>query len=550
MPTPSSTSPVISVPLTGVTGLDALLTGVKWGTSLHSGVTLTYSFPWASGSSTFVGRNNSGSYSSTNEPDATYHYALNSAQQQAARTAMQAWSNVANVQFAEVPDTANSAGDIRIGWTSAGDSTSTGGKAWGWAYDPSANYPRGGDIWISSDSSAAKDTDWSVGSYNYQGIMHELGHSLGLKHPFEDGVTLPSEVDTRKYTIMSYTDISNDVFRTITYGANGKPDFHYIDVVPETPMILDIAAMQFLYGANMSYKTGNDVYTFDPNKPFLKTIWDAAGNDTISVVNFTMGCKIDLNDGHYSDIRMLSEPNPPGYTGGFVPNYNGIGNLGIAIGAYIENAIGGAGDDTLIGNALNNVLTGNGGNDSIDGGAGMDMAMYGGAHTNYTVTTSGNTTFVKAKTGSEGTDSIVNVERLHFTDENIALDINGTAGQAYRLYQAAFDRKPDLKGLGYWINDMDGGSSLTTVAAGFMLSAEFQKLYGTKPTNTVLVTNFYQNVLHRTPDQAGFNYWLDQLNTNKITAAGALASFCESAENQALVIGAIQNGIEYLVWPA
>lgn len=550
MPTPSSTSPVISVPLTGVTGLDALLTGVKWGTSLHSGVTLTYSFPWTYGSSTFVGRNNSGTYSSTNEPDAAYHFALNSAQQQATRTAMQAWSNVANVQFAEVPDTATSAGDIRVGWTSASDSTSAGSKAWGWAYDPSGNYPRGGDIWISSDSSAAKDTDWSVGSYNYQGIMHEIGHSLGLKHPFEDGVTLPSEVDTRKYTIMSYTDISNDVFRTITYGANGKPDFHYIDVVPETPMVLDIAAMQFLYGVNMSYKTGNDVYTFDPNKPFLKTIWDAGGNDTISVVNFTLGCKVDLIDGHYSDIRMLSEPNPPGYTGGFVPNYNGVGNLGIAIGAYIENAVGGAGDDTLIGNALSNVLTGNSGNDSIDGGAGMDMAMYGGVHTNYTVTSSSGTTLVKARSGTEGTDNLINVERLHFTDENIALDISGIAGQAYRLYQAAFDRKPDLKGLGYWINDMDHGSSLTTVAAGFMLSAEFQKLYGTKPTNTVLVTNFYQNVLHRTPDQSGFNYWLDQLNTNKITAAGALASFCESAENQALVIGSIQNGIEYLVWPA
>jgi len=107
-----------------------------------------------------------------------------------------------------------------------------------------------------------------------------------------------------------------------------------------------------------------------------------------------------------------------------------------------------------------------------------------------------------------------------------------------------------LKGLGYWIADMDKGSSLTTVAAGFMLSPEFQKLYGSSPSNTTLITNFYQNVLHRTPDKAGFDYWLDQLNTKKITAAGALASFCESAENQAMVIGSIQNGIEYLLWPA
>ncbi len=143
---------------------------------------------------------------------------------------------------------------------------------------------------------------------------------------------------------------------------------------------------------------------------------------------------------------------------------------------------------------------------------------------------------------------LTNVERLQFSDTYIALDIAGTAGQAYRLYQAAFDRKPDLAGLGYWIKDMDKGTSLTTVAAGFFQSSEFQKLYGSNPNTTTLITNFYQNVLHRAPDQAGFDYWAGELNTGKITPAGALASFCESTENQALVIGSIQNGIEYTPW--
>ncbi|MBC3920095.1 DUF4214 domain-containing protein [Undibacterium sp. CY18W] len=143
---------------------------------------------------------------------------------------------------------------------------------------------------------------------------------------------------------------------------------------------------------------------------------------------------------------------------------------------------------------------------------------------------------------------IDSIERVKFTDTTIAFDITGNAGQAYRLYQAAFDRKPDLSGLGYWINDMDKGSNLTKIAAGFMQSPEFQKLYGANPSTTTLVTNFYQNVLHRAPDKAGFDYWADQLNTGKITAAGALASFCESTENQAIVIGAIKNGIEFTQW--
>ena len=550
MSTPSSTLPVITVPLTGIPLVDALLSGVKWGSSLYTGITLTYSFPWTSGNSTFTGRNSSGSYSSADEQNATSHYALSAEQQQAARLAMQAWSNVANINFVEVADNSSSAGDIRVAWTSAEDKTSSGSKAWGWAYEPSSTYPRGGDIWLSTVSSAAKDKDWSVGSYNYQAMMHELGHTLGLKHTFEEGTTLPSLFETRQYSLMSYTDISNDVFRTITYGANGKPVFNYFDIVPETPMVLDIAVMQLLYGVNTSYKTGNDTYTFQTDKPFLKTIWDAAGNDTISVANFTVGCKIDLTPGNYSDIRMYSAPNPVGYTGGTVPTYTGEQNLGIAFGAYIENAVGGAGDDILIGNSINNSFTGNGGNDRIDGGLGLDTAIYNSSHTSYSVTRTGDTAAVKAKSGMEGTDTLTSIERLHFSDENIALDINGTAGQAYRLYQAAFDRKPDLLGLGYWINDMDKGANLTFVAGGFMLSPEFQKLYGSKPSNSTLLTNFYQNVLHRTPDQAGFNYWLDQLNGNKITAAGVLASFAESPENQAQVIGSIQNGIEYLFWPA
>ncbi|MDP1978471.1 DUF4214 domain-containing protein [Undibacterium sp.] len=547
MPLPSDAGQVTVFNISGVTLIDALLHGIKWG-GLNEAV-VTYSFPWTNGDSYFYGRNKSSDYTSENEPTAGTHYALSTEQQNATKAALQSWANVADLQFIQVADNSSSAGTIRVGWTSIADTTSTGGKAWGWAYRPSSVSPSGGDIWLSGNGNKA-NTNWNAGSFNYSALIHEIGHALGLKHTFEGDVRMPSTYDTAQYSIMSYTEQSNDLFRTITYDTSGKPIFIFKSIVPETPMVLDIAAMQYVYGVNKTYRTGNDVYTFDPNTPFLKAIWDAGGNDTISVANFTLGCMIDLTPGAYSDIRMVSAPNPPGYTGGTVPTYDGRGNLGIAYGAYIENAIGGAGSDTLYGNKLNNSFTGNGGNDAIDGDLGLDTAIYNGLHTNYSVSVKSGSAVVAARSGTEGTDTLINVERLHFTDENIALDINGIAGQAYRLYQAAFDRKPDLKGLGYWINDMDQGSSLTTVAAGFMLSPEFQKLYGSKPTNTVLVTNFYQNVLHRTPDQAGFNYWLDQLNTNKITAAGALASFCESAENQALVIGSIQNGIEYLVWPA
>ncbi|MES2040428.1 MAG: DUF4214 domain-containing protein [Pseudomonadota bacterium] len=196
------------------------------------------------------------------------------------------------------------------------------------------------------------------------------------------------------------------------------------------------------------------------------------------------------------------------------------------------------------GNDAINVGTGN---HNIDGGTGMDTVIMAGNASNFTITPVGAAFQLRVKSNGD-IDSLFNVERLQFSDKSIALDVSGTAGQAYRLYQAAFGRKPDLEGLGYWIKDMDKGSSLTTVAAGFFQSAEFQKLYGANPSTTTLITNFYQNVLHRAPDQAGFDYWNNQLSKGQITAAGALASFCESAENQAQVIGTIQNGIEFKLW--
>ncbi|MBC3909573.1 DUF4214 domain-containing protein [Undibacterium umbellatum] len=240
-----------------------------------------------------------------------------------------------------------------------------------------------------------------------------------------------------------------------------------------------------------------------------------SGADTISV---------DLPATVYSDYLIASG------AGGDLITINGGG------GRLHVNA--GSGNDAI------NVLTGN---HNIDGGTGMDTVIMAGFASNYTVTTVGAGYQMRVKSNGD-VDNLVNVERLQFGDKSLALDINGNAGQAYRIYQAAFDRKPDLEGLGYWIKDMDKGSSLTTVAAGFFQSAEFQKLYGANPSTTTLITNFYQNVLHRAPDQAGFDYWNNQLSKGQITAAGALASFCESAENQAQVIGSIQNGIEFKLW--
>jgi Ca2+-binding RTX toxin-like protein len=220
---------------------------------------------------------------------------------------------------------------------------------------------------------------------------------------------------------------------------------------------------------------------------------------------------------------------------------------GIAF-AESDHLTGSAGNDVLTGTAAADVLIGLAGNDNLDGAAGLDTAVYTGSRASHTITRTGSSTglTVANPSGPDGTDTLLNVERLQFADMNLAFDVDGNAGEVYRLYQAAFNRTPDAAGLGGWIGGMDHGMTLLQVANGFIGSAEFQGLYGANPSSGLLVTLLYNNVLHRAPDAGGYGYWVDQLASGAQTREQVLTGFSESAENQAALIGVIQNGMAYI----
>jgi hypothetical protein len=136
--------------------------------------------------------------------------------------------------------------------------------------------------------------------------------------------------------------------------------------------------------------------------------------------------------------------------------------------------------------------------------------------------------------------------RLRFADVSVALDLDGAAGRAYRLYRAAFDRQPDLPGIAYWINLMDGGASLTTVAGWFVQSAEFSARYGDALADADFIDRLYRNVLHRAGDPGGVAYWNDVLRRGAASRAEVLGWFSDSAENRDAVRDAIRNGIAFL----
>jgi len=477
MTAPTTSAYATTVPKSGTTNIDALLSGDKWGYALSSNaspITISYSFPWINGLTAVFSAPAGAAYSNDGEQNATQHSGLNTTQQTAATLALTAWSNVANINFQLVSETTTNVGDIRFAFSSAAKLD----KWWGYASYPSSYWPIGGDVWI--NAKYGNETDWTVGSSNFEALMHEIGHSLGLQHPFEGATKLPSSLENRTNTIMSYTDINN-IYPSSGY-INGKNDWITYHINPETPMVLDIAAIQYIYGANNNYKTGDDTYTFDPTKPFFKTIWDAGGKDTISVSNFSLACVIDLTPGNYSSIRYPR----PSDTGGVTVTYDGTNNLGIAFNCIIENTIGGSGNDTLIGNSANNSLDGGPGNDIMYGGAGNDTfdwdsakrsgndTFYGGLGDDDFVLDSVSDTIIEYS--NEGNDTIwidfdysiasqPNIENLYgYTSKNLIL--TGNASGNYLRGGSGNDVIDGGAGIDYVVISDDNFSDCTITTTG------------------------------------------------------------------------------------
>jgi hypothetical protein len=364
----------------------------------------------------------------------------------------------------------------------------------------------------------------------YSVVLHELGHALGMKHPFlhvdsigniGDGPALPAAEDDKLHTLMSYTWKNSYEATKLAYAP------------------FDLAALQYVWGVSPQAHAGDTTYRLDANASNM--LYDGSGEDTADGSLLTQNIVLDLRPGYWGYIDKKADL------------ISAAGQITINFGSLIENATGGAGNDQLTGNELANQLLGGsgndrlaglGGDDKLDGGAGVDFAVYTGKHADYTIVRVEDAATISGGL-ADGVDHLLNVERLQFADVAVALDVEGVAGQAYRLYQAAFNRKPDLEGLGFWLHSMDNGLNLDKAAGFFLQSPEFQRLYGSNLTNADLVTHLYQNVLHRAPETEGFQFWMKALDGG-LAREVALRMFSESPENHAALVGVLQNGFEYL----
>lgn len=293
-----------------------------------------------------------------------------------------------------------------------------------------------GDVWLNANTHWI-ETDWLAGGSAYATLLHEMGHALGLKHPFEataNGFTLDSAFENTSHTVMSYHQAPQSTVVSVSGTPSGF-SWQTSPVQPSTLMPMDIEALQYLYGANTSTRTGDDIYQWANHADLLHTIWDASGFDTIDCANQTLTCLIDLTPGSYSSIGLrqtdaelrLGLDLPSWFTEALPTDiYNGSNNLAIAKGVLIESAIGGTANDTITGNTLANTLAGLGGNDRLGGGDGFDTAVYSGPRADYVIA---GEVDVFTVTGSEGTDTLTSIENLRFSDGDVLTSVGLGLGQ-------------------------------------------------------------------------------------------------------------------------
>ena len=526
--------------LSGIIYIDSLLNKregapIKWmsdsflseGVMDQSKTVISYSFP--------TGSNSLAGYAYQDDVGEISPIPFSSKQQEDTRAAFKEIEKYINVAFVEVIETEENVGTIRLAINTITDEQGNFIPGVVATAEPPFSDPRGGDIWFNksyanSDFStglvAIAENSQSIGSQTPIGdltvMYHEIFHALGVEHPNDNpDIPFPEDKNFREYTVMA-GEFSVDGAST-----------HIIDykeyAVASTPMAYDVAALQYLYGANSKHNSGDTVYTFDPNTPEIKLIWDGAGTDTLNFMNFSESSTINLNGGSYSTVP---------FNGWSLKN-----NISIAFDAVIENVIAGSGADVIVGNFSNNVITGGLGGDTIDGDAGIDQAVYTENFIDVSLVKSGTVWNIASGTDK---DTLSNIERLKFNDKHIALDLDGNAGKTIKLLGLLLgkDQATNKTYVGVGLKILDNGMPYEQ-----LMQAALDVVLGANASSLSVVEMIWENLIGPPTPADNISQYSALIDNGTYTAAElAIVAANHSLNTTAIdLVGLASTGVEYII---
>lgn len=497
----------VAFPYTGDYRVDVLLEGPRedgfaWQPEISAGESRSISYSFAETLLYFAGEDAGGFLPLT--PD----------QRSSVRNIFDYFATVSPIIFTEVQESLSDKseyGQIRIGNNQQEVSD-------GYAVMPGALMDETeGDLFLATDKMEA---DLSRGSYEYATIIHELGHSLGLAHPgnystgesfgLKLGNYLGESEDSLAISMMTYVEHHQGLDR--------------IDLAP-----WDLLAMDYLYGLSLVEVSDTFYLVTDSWGDYLQTIRDDGGIDTVDLSAVSTPTFIDLRASASWSVGLAGIHARSDYIG--LP---AEANVQIAFGTVLENVIGSNQADVIVGNSANNRLMGGLGNDEIRGGAGIDVAVYNELRTS--VTKSSNSWSVLG-------DSLFEIERIHFSDIKLALDLFGPSGEVAKVVAVVLgaDGLSNKNYIGAGLKLFDSGASLESVCEIALITAG-------KFSNEDVVALLYVNLYGATPSTSAAQPYIDALNAGKYTKGFLAAKAAELTDDLGILdlVGLSHTGIEYI----